>query len=91
MEVYHNGEWHILCDDGWDLSDAQVVCRELGLGPATTVRHNFFFEQDLRHIVWLDDLQCVGTEWTIGNCSHKGWNVHSCTSYHVAGVECATG
>ena len=88
MEVYYNGTWGTVCDDEWDLNDAQVVCRQLGFGLAITASGAALYGEGSGQI-WLGKLYCDGTELSIANCSHNGWGIHNCHHNEDAGVKCA--
>ena len=92
VEVYHNGEWGTVSDDGcWDLNDAQVVCRELGFGQAVAATQNRFYGEHSGK-VWFNNLNCVGNESSIGECSHTGWEIKYYYYYFEdAVVKCASG
>ena len=90
VEIYYNGVWGTVCDDGWDLNDAQVVCDELNLGKAVAARHGAFYGLGSGQI-WLDELHCIGSEGSIRNCSHDGWGIHNCAHEEDASVKCTPG
>ncbi|XP_019634567.1 PREDICTED: deleted in malignant brain tumors 1 protein-like, partial [Branchiostoma belcheri] len=81
--------WGTVCHNGFDLKDAEVVCRILGYPNVYGVRLGAHFGRGTGPI-YIEDLQCDGTESSLFNCSHKGWRVHDCDPWHDedVGVVC---
>lgn len=74
-----------MCDDLFDQTDADVVCRELGYGAALAPSTYYGGGSGP---VWLDNLGCTGTEGTILNCSHNGVGLHNCAHSEDVGIIC---
>ncbi|KAM6184378.1 scavenger receptor cysteine-rich domain-containing protein SCART1-like [Sarcoramphus papa] len=88
VEVWHRGSWGTVCDDSWDMRDAEVACRQLGCGPAVSALHEAAFGMGMGPI-WLEQVECRGTEPSLGDCwAHPG-DSGACRHKEDAAVRCS--
>uniref|UniRef100_A0A8K9UFA7 Lysyl oxidase homolog n=1 Tax=Oncorhynchus mykiss TaxID=8022 RepID=A0A8K9UFA7_ONCMY len=85
VEVFYKGEWGTICDDDFSLSNANVLCRQLGFVSATGWTHSAKYGKGK---IWLDNVQCNGGEKSIDLCKSRGWGNSDCTHDEDAGVVC---
>ena len=96
IEMYYDDgqkrEWGLVCDDDWDINDAHVVCKQLGYASASEAKElNFFWTNKPRQMVWLDDVNCAGTENRLMDCPRnrgQAVGITDCGRFEAAGVIC---
>ena len=87
LEVLYAGYWGTVCNDFFNLTAANVLCRQLGFPGALRVADDQEFGMG-RNQIWLDDIQCTGNESSILQCSNNGYGVHNCQHAKDVGVAC---
>lgn len=88
VEVLHEKRWGSVCDDQWDMKDAEVVCKQMGCGSPLSALGNARYGRG-SDIIWLDDVQCNGTEESIFECPARPLGEHNCYHGEDADVVCA--
>ncbi|KAK7925665.1 hypothetical protein WMY93_007975 [Mugilogobius chulae] len=73
VEILHVGIWGTVCDDGWNMHNAKVVCRQLQCGAATQAPDKATFGGGSGPI-WLDNVDCTDKEEGLSICSNLGWD-----------------
>ena len=87
VEVYYNGEWGTVCDDGWDNADATVVCRQLGFYLSVWAYGSAYYGQGTGPI-WLSKLNCIGNESSLIDCNQFEAGTKNCTHSNDVSVRC---
>ncbi|KPP70921.1 B-cell receptor CD22-like, partial [Scleropages formosus] len=87
LEVQLSGQWGTVCDNSWDMSDANVVCRMLGCGEAKKTSGSTHFGNS-KGPVWLDEVQCFGSETSLQECHHGVLLPINCNPGKLVSVAC---
>ena len=88
LEIFYQGIWGTICDDGWDDIDAAVMCRELGLFNGTMTRQDQYGSSS--GPVWLRQVNCSGNESKLSHCMHNGaGNIGNCSHAQDVAVHCS--
>ncbi|KAM7384672.1 hypothetical protein PAMA_011838 [Pampus argenteus] len=88
VELWRNRTWGTVCDDQWDLKDADVVCAQLGCGYALSVTGQGGLFPRGRGPIHLDEVNCTGGEGNLWACP-AAQDDSDCGHKEDAGVVCS--
>ena len=86
VEVYRHRQWQTVCDDSWDILEAEVVCRQLGYGYAILAIDEAAFGQGSGE-QWSRVWSCNGNEGSLDSCNS---GTASCSHSEDASVICSS-
>uniref|UniRef100_A0A8C3CY17 SRCR domain-containing protein n=1 Tax=Cairina moschata TaxID=8855 RepID=A0A8C3CY17_CAIMO len=86
VEIWHRGTWGTLCDNAWDMRDAEVVCRQLGCGSAVYALGQAAAGEGTGPM-WL--MECRGAELSLQDCWAQPGDSGACQHKADAAVHCS--
>ncbi|KAM9853858.1 scavenger receptor cysteine-rich type 1 protein M130-like [Aulostomus maculatus] len=86
LEVKSNQLWSPVCEEGFDVKDAEVLCRELGCGPPSVLKGGLF--GTVESPSWAQAFQCEGHESSLLDCGRSG-SGNTCSPGKPVGLVCS--
>ena len=86
VQIFNGSQWVKVCDDGWDATEAGVVCRQLGFGSSGTIQR--FRGSGSNEAIIPPSYSCSGNESMLLNCSLRGIQPSDCDRFENVEVEC---
>ncbi|KAM6444180.1 scavenger receptor cysteine-rich domain-containing protein DMBT1-like [Liasis olivaceus] len=88
IEVTYFANWRtVVCSEGWDINDAQVVCSQLYCGNALAALGDGSFGEGQSGPL-MTKVDCSGTEGFLFDCPHE-YRPATCGKYKDAAVICS--
>ena len=81
-------DWGTVCDDGYDSAEAQVACRQLGYNATSAVAFTSCFGASFSVPIYLDNVQCGGSESRLTDCPAHSFGDHNCEHEEDACATC---
>ena len=85
VKVTPDSDFGQVCDDYWGLTNADVVCRQLGFSGAERATQQGEFGSGSNYFA-MDDVVCSGSEARIQDCEYNEFD--DCSGAELAGVVC---
>ena len=88
VEILHYGTWGAICDNGWDMREARIVCHQLGFLEAEEATIVSLEESEEEIPIVMNRVSCKGSERHLVDCPFVCSSIQRCNSSRVAGVTC---
>ena len=88
LEVFYDGEWGYVCDDGWQEVNGDVVCSILGYDGAISSSTRQY-SSDVNYK--LNYINCVGGEENLLDCPYSLYTPNFCSVNEHVYISCASG
>ena len=88
VEVLYNGTWGTVCDDYFSYTEGAVVCRHLNYTGVQSYMSEMSVAGEITGPIWLDDIDCTGSESSLLDCSHSGFGEHNCDHMEDVWIKC---
>ena len=87
VEIFRDNSWTTVCDDGWDSTDADVFCRQIGY-PGAEFSYGLAQFGEGSGTIQIRNVACTGTETDIRDCTFSTDANIACSHSEDAGVRC---
>lgn len=87
VELWQDTQYALVCADGFDDSDAKVVCHSLGYRNGISICCSVFGDMP-DYQISINNVQCTGHESSILQCEYTN-NADGCLSKRYASVACS--
>ena len=82
-----NGQWEVICGEGWSVLEAMIVCKSLSFGYASSAMQTDVFGGNVSANSYTG-VKCSGNENNLSECTHDLETYGECINGDVAAVSC---